>query len=501
MKFTERALILLLTAVLLFPSCASEKPVNTEPETAVQNEDASQDAAEKTPEPEETEVTRETVKDDLPERDFNGYEFKIVTRVRDDFIMDIGSELELNGEIVNDAYYNRNLTVSDRFNIKISGVYPGPNGSDVHSAMQEAVMAGDDAYAVGMNQSNNMDVVGLSGIYLDWHTQLPYVNLKKPWYIGNAAEALTVHGHAYAMAGEFNMDILRFTSCFYYNQDIAKEYDLEDIYAVVREGRWTLDALETLADTVYIDLNSNGKKDFKDRLAVSGDPFDAAIAYQYGFDIMIAKQDSEGFPTLAIDVEKAHDSIVRLNAVYWESAGGLTEGWSSGEDTWAAGNLLCLPALFRNATTFGDLEFDYAIIPYPKYDEVQKNYVSSVPGAADLQSVPISVRDPEMVSIIVEALNCESYKQVVPAYYEISLKNRYSRDEESSRMLDLLMECRVFDFGFLHDATKIRKVFWDSISTNSNDVASAYATLIPATEQLYKDLIEGYLKVEEQLGK
>ena len=132
---------------------------------------------------------------------------------------------------------------------------------------------------------------------------------------------------------------------------------------------------------------------------------------------------------------------------------------------------------------------------------MQKNYVSSVPGAADLQSVPISVADPEMVSIIVEALNCESYKQVVPAYYETSLKNRYSRDEESAQMLDLLMECRVFDFGFLHDSVGIRKVFWNSISTNSNDVASAYASLIPATEQLYKDLIEGYLKVEEQLGK
>lgn len=59
----------------------------------------------------------------------------------------------------------------------------------------------------------------------------------------------------------------------------------------------------------------------------------------------------------------------------------------------------------------------------------------------------------------------------------------------------------MFDFGFLHDSVGIRKVFWNSVSTNTSDVASAYASLIPAAEQLYGDLIEGYLKVEEQLGK
>ena len=35
-------------------------------------------------------------------------------------------------------------------------------------------------------------------------------------------------------------------------------YNLEDIYPVVREGRWTYDMLKSLSDTIYTDLDGNG---------------------------------------------------------------------------------------------------------------------------------------------------------------------------------------------------------------------------------------------------
>ena len=55
-------------------------------------------------------------------------------------------------------------------------------------------------------------------------------------------------------------------------------------------------------------------------------------------------------------------------------------------------------------------------------------------GAHGTMMVPITISDPERTSIIIEALNAETYKQVVPAYYDTALKNRYSRDAESAEM-------------------------------------------------------------------
>ena len=51
----------------------------------------------------------------------------------------------------------------------------------------------------------------------------------------------------------------------------------------------------------------------------------------------------------------------------------------------------------------------------------------------------------------------ESLNEVYPTYFENALKNRYIRDEESQRMLTLMMETVVHDFG--------QAPFWDIIRT------------------------------------
>lgn len=438
---------------------------------------------------------RLAIPDDLPSEKFDGATFCVLTRNRDDFINDVGVELELTGDVVDDSIYNRNQTVMERFDVKITSEYAENNGTATHATAQAAVLAGDSSYDVVENQVTQMAGTCTSGVYLDWYTQLPYVNLDKPWYVGNAAEALSVNGHAYAMIGEYCLDVLRFTYCMYYNQEIAEEYDLENIYDVVNEGRWTYDYLKMLADTVYVDLNANGTKDFDDRLAISGDPYSAVVTYQYSFNNPVAALDENGLPCVALNREKAHDIVVKLNALYWESIGGLTEGWGSGSSTWNSGNLLCYTGLFQNSTGFGDLEFDFSIIPYPKYDEDQASYYTMSDGAHGTMMVPITVASPERTSIIIEALNAETYKQVLPAYFDTALKNRYSRDQESGEMLDMLMSCRVFDFGYMYD-TGLAFIIQNMVSTNSDNTESQYASQITKAETEYAKVIEEYTKLE-----
>lgn len=476
------ALLLLASTVTACGNTAeNETTATTAPET--QRETTAQEA-------------RMAIPDDLPDEKFDGAAFCVLTRDRDDFVNDIGVELELTGDVVDDAIYERNQRIMERFDIKLLAEYAENNGSATHATAQAAVLAGDSSYDVVENQVTQMAGTCTSGVYLDWYTQLPYVDLTKPWYIGNAAEALSVNGHAYAMIGEYCLDVLRFTYCMYYNQEIALEYDLENIYDVVNDGRWTYDYLKTLADTVYVDLNANGTKDFDDRLAISGDPYSAVVTYQYAFDNPVAGLDENGLPYVAIDREKAHDIVVKLNALYWESIGGMTEGWGSGSSTWNAGNLLCYTGLFQNSTGFGDLEFDFSIIPYPKYDEDQASYYTMADGAHGTMMVPITIADPARTSIIIEALNAETYKQVLPAYFDTALKNRYSRDAESGEMLDLLMSCRVFDFGYMYN-TGIAFTIQNMVSKNANTTESEYASQIKKAETEYAKVIEEYMKLEE----
>ena len=491
----KRSLSLLLALLLtgsLLVGC-SEAPASGDEKTAEPG------AEEETvpEEPEEEADLRQSIPDDLPERDMDGYDFRIITRDREDFVNDVGAEVDLTGDVVNDAIYYRNLAVMDRFNTTISADYD----ANSVTVIQNTVAAADDAYDLCLGQVILQTAICTNGGYFDWYTDLPYVNLEKPWYIGNAAEALSVKNHAYVMIGEYDLDVLRFTYCMYYNKDIAEQYQLDEIYSVVKEGRWTYDYLHSLATSVYLDLDGNGAKDENDLLALSGDPYSAVVTYQYAFNNPLFTLDAEGVPQLTFDREKAHDIVTRLNALYWESEGSFTQGWGTGSAAWNAGSLLCYTGLFQSATSYRDLEFDFGIIPYPKYDEGQTQYYTMSDGAHGGMMVPITVKNIENDSIILEALNAETYKQVVPAYYDTSLKVKFSRDTESAEMLDMLMDSRVFDFGYMCGDWGLAFVIQNMVSVNKNDTESSYASSIKMSEKVFGKIIDAYLKLDGEASE
>ena len=95
-----------------------------------------------------------------------------------------------------------------------------------------------------------------------------------------------------------------------------------------------------------------------------------------------------------------------------------------------------------------DAQFTYGILPFPKVSDTQENYVV---GYTDRQfGIPITISDPERNGIIIEAMSKAGYDIVRPAYFEIALKNKYTYDTESARMLDIINDTRVMGFWYLY---------------------------------------------------
>jgi hypothetical protein len=86
----------------------------------------------------------------------------------------------------------------------------------------------------------------------------------------------------------------------------------------------------------------------------------------------------------------------------------------------------------------------------PKFDENQKDYCSTVGGYHTILAVPKTIKDTDFVGTIVEALSAENWKIKTPTFYEIALKTRYLRDNESKEVLDILVDTVKFDFGFIY---------------------------------------------------
>ena len=61
-----------------------------------------------------------------------------------------------------------------------------------------------------------------------------------------------------------------------------------------------------------------------------------------------------------------------------------------------------------------------------------------------------SAQETEAISAIVEAMSAEGYKYIKPAYYELALGGRYSKDPDSVEMLDIIFQNRTISFTYLY---------------------------------------------------
>ena len=88
------------------------------------------------------------------------------------------------------------------------------------------------------------------------------------------------------------------------------------------------------------------------------------------------------------------------------------------------------------------------MLPFPLLDDAQTDYIGACTDR--LTFVPITVQDLEQTGIVIEALNYEGYKNVLPTYQESTLKKRYANSEDTSKMLDIVFANRVISLSYLY---------------------------------------------------
>ena len=115
------------------------------------------------------------------------------------------------------------------------------------------------------------------------------------------------------------------------------------------------------------------------------------------------------------------------------------------------GQSLYYMQLMNLASSLRDMEADFGILPFPKYDAAQDRYYSTVGSWHSVFfCVPAHMENADRTGTIVEALAYESREIVRPVYYNQILDYKYMRDEESVDMLDIILSTRVFDLGWFY---------------------------------------------------
>lgn len=429
------------------------------------------------------------LKDEIPaDTKFGGAEVSMLIReakANTEFFVE-----EATGDIVDDALVSRNNKVEERLGVKLNFItMPGEWGDrdNFNGAIKQSVLAGDGAYDICAVLSNQLATLTLDGLLTNLN-KLQYLDFEKPWWAKGLLDELAVDDKLYFASGDASLGLINGMMCVFYNKKMCEDFQVPDMYELVNSGEWTIAKVEELTKGVYQDLNGDDKKGPEDRLGFATGSYNQLYGFIDSFDLKVLERGSDGLPSKVVfDSEKVVDAVNKLISLFKDNDAFATLSKDAPDysDAFKSGNVLFCTGEFKDTGTYRDISaFDYGVIPFPKYDTAQKDYRTTARATYSSFCIPVTANNADMSAAVLECFASESYRQVSPAYFETALKVKYSRDDETSQMFDLIKSSVTFSFAtsFTMAIGDPQNMFKQRVSEFKDDWASYMATWKPEAE-------------------
>ncbi|MBO7405590.1 MAG: extracellular solute-binding protein [Clostridia bacterium] len=445
----KKALAFLMIFAMLFLSAACGE-AGDKNETSVS--DPAPGSAAMTDANAETEAPETEAKllPDIPDRTYDGQSFRFLSREVVDAVVRFYSEIasnETNGEIMNDTVFERTNRIEKNYDVKIVN----DTSPDVTGQYQKTYLAGQQdwdvlvaGFSAVLGQTNN-------GYTLDLST-VPYIDLEKPWWDTNVAKSMRIGNSVFSAVGAMNTWTDSHTYAVVFNKELAKAFDI-DAYGLVRGNKWNLDTFAAILEQVTNDEDGNGEMDHNDRYGAVGEFFNFNL-HVLASDVFVIGHDEEGLPVLDLSERlfTVADRVCTLmcsgNYLLAEKLQGKVDDvWGNGlRFNFRSGNSLFYVGGIEQLLIFRDLDTDIGLLPFPKYDEAQAEYHHTFSTYwSSILFLPRNSETTDFTGAMLEAMNADSYYSTSIAYYDVVLKGKAMRDEESCEMLEIIRQSRTID--------------------------------------------------------
>lgn len=496
----QRIIVLFLCLLTVLPalSCA-EKP-------GTESSDLSETAAAETEPAEETRAVA-----NLPETDFGGRAFRIFGRENTTYMQFTNFEFYAeseNGEVVNDAVFARNRTIEEKYNIKVEQTLL----EDTTGHIKKTVTSADDAYDIAaLHNFTNVSSLSMGG-YLTDLNEVNNIDFSMPWWNPDVNTSLSFAGKLYYTTSDYLLLDKQRTYILIFNKKIMEDYSLGNLYQLAFDGKWTTDAMLSMISKVSTDLDGDGKMTDLDMYGLGMDSYLSFYVFYAAMGGTMVGRDENDLPTLVMNnehnisvIEKAMALTCNTDIAFFcnDYNGKVSyDFWSVMGNMFTAGRELFMSAFphsLKSISANTDVNFDYGVIPFPKFDEAQEKYLT-VPDNyhSMVLTIPTSNIDTDFAGFMLEAFSAESTYTTLPAYYEVSTKTKYTYDEESAKMLDIIFDGITYDLGAIYDWGAINTLLKDTIPNKKENIfASEYAKREPKALTALQKTIDEYLLIAE----
>ncbi len=409
-------------------------------------------------------VVETSIYDTLPTGNYEGYTctaLQFVFQHLDNMTKYHLTATEMTGEPVNDALFGATMSVEEKLQVKLV-TDVRPEATQVHDLISTQVLAGDDTYAVFLAHGVMATEKGYSMKLSD----LDAFDFSKPWWNESAMNSLSITGDIFRAYGNLSLQGYSNYQVMVFNKTILDSYVGEDLYQVVRDGQWTQDKLAEVTEKASVDLDGDGKmKPTVDLFGLTMGAVNCHACLIGGDTSLVGFDDThnafyKGADEHYVDVFSGIASITSDKNRYYEA-------WSSADlsnyHLLAEDRALIAGMQLIELEQLREMESDYGVIPNPKFDEAQEDYISCIYNDYTPVEIPITSTDPERTAVILENLCAQTYRLVKDVYLEDMLSQKLVRDEASIEMLNLIFDCETrMDLLILYQ--------WDGIFGTLNKV-------------------------------
>ena len=423
--------------------------------------------------------------------DWEGEELVILGR-SDQFAEDLIAEQS--SDVLESAVYGRNLALEETCKLTLNCV--GAGTDELSDMVKADIKSGTGEYHVVHHHMAQTAKLASDGQLISF-TSLDGVNLSAPWWDAGTA-SFVIADQVYFMNSAINVSDERTTYVMMFNKQLAKDKSI-DPYALVYNNEWTLDTFGSLIRDVSYDSSGDGKYDENDTYGFIV-TWETGNTFFFGSGLKFVECEQGKDPYLALDtsgMNKASDLLDKVLDIYYVNHATYVPGTEEGAekkgmDAFRENRGLFYTEVVMYIVALGkSMEGDFGVLPIPKYDSAQKEYITWTNAICSTTSIPVSAQDTDKLGQTLEIMAILSQQRVTPAFYDTVLQRKSVRDEESQGMLDIIFKTRCYDMSIYYDLG-LEPLFKESVNDNKTNFASNYNKKASKAEYKLESLLKKF---------
>ncbi len=207
-------------------------------------------------------------------------------------------------EVLSSAIFTRNSMVEKALDVKIEPVWGNDTG-DISSVVKANVTAGDASeFDAAINRLDYSINNALAGELLNFYNG-PGMDMESEWWDRPIVDTFTIGGSKLCtLAGDINYYDDYAVEMVLFNKKMLADYctpslsqmGYDDLYGVVRDGKWTVDLMAALGQEASTDLDGDGRMILNKDIIGIGDNTDVVLHFLFSYGQKASDNDENGYP-------------------------------------------------------------------------------------------------------------------------------------------------------------------------------------------------------------